>query len=181
MTASDKAKIITKKETMDEPYFKTQISENCTMYTDILQKVITTAAKIQKNLELIPCDNEELLFLLKSLLAVKGDNTVLPYVEDALSLYDSYYDPDPFFASLERLQKIGLYEYKNLFNEKTFHDIALVLLFGKAVNSDNLWITDIVVTWTHALKVIVETTRETPDNKALLDQFKQLQTLLENQ
>lgn len=166
---------------MDEPYLKMQISENCRMYTDLLQRAITTASEIQKNLERIPSDDEELLFLLKSLLALKGDtDTVLPCVEDALSLYDSYYDPDPYFASLERLQKIGPYDCKNLFNENTFNDIALVLFFSKAVDSGSSGVTETVVMWTNALKSIVETTRETPENKALLEQFKQLQTRLEN-
>lgn len=181
MTASDKDKIIIKQETMDEPYLKTQISENCRMYTDLLQRAITTAAEIQKNLERIPSDDEELLFLLKSLLALKEDtDTVLPCVEDALSLYDSYYDPDPYFTSLERLQKIGPYDCKSLFNEKTFNDIALVLFFSKAVDSGSSGVAETVVMWTNALKAIVETTRETPENKALLEQFKQLQTRLEN-
>lgn len=116
---------------------------------------------------------EKALFFLRSLLRLgKANDSTMNIVEDALSEYDSYYEPDPYFESSKRLHNIGIYEYLKLFTEECFSDLQIVLEFSKLTKIQNADCKRDFEIFLRAITVIIETVKEDRSNSELLRKFK---------
>ena len=153
--------------------------QNMENFIEILNKVIEMGKENCCAALLTSNTNAEFLSLLKSFLTLTNASEEVRFpVEEALSSYENYYKEDPYFKSIEKLQKIGPDNSNLLFNFESFRDMALVLVFSNAVSSDT-YCNNIFSTWNIALEAIMETNAETFENneKAILLQlFNRLQT-----
>ena len=122
----------------------------------------------------IPTDEKSLFFFKSLLLLDKADKELIDKVDDELSGYDSYYDPDPYVESLRRIHEIGIYEYAKLFTEAGFNDIQLVLEFSKIARTHNPDCKRDFKEVLNSLKMITEIVKESGENVALLRKFKLL-------
>lgn len=123
---------------------------------------------------IIPEDEKSLFFLKSLLLLGKADSSLINSIDDKLSEYESYYDPDPYIQSSKRLHEIGIYEYSKMFTEECFSDLQIVLEFSKLTKIQNADSRRNFEIFLRVLKVIVETTKENSANAMLLQKFKSL-------
>ncbi len=142
---------------------------------DLLPKEIKSAIDFFSNSDQeIPADEKSLFYLRSLLILVKADESLLNVVVDKLSEYDSYYQDDPYEESSNRLHSLGIYEYQKMFSEDGFRDMQLVLEFSRLARVQNSGCKRDFGIFSHALRVIVETTSETTANATLLKKFKYL-------